>query len=322
MKGLSDVKRDDAKHSLSKDDQAKIRTIMAQLEREAQASVERGDGPTRAAPQLRRRLIALTAVGVGMVLFLAVGVIAREFAQGPRRVLPAVPSAPPAPVASRGPEASRAPEASQAPEASRPPEAPRESGGASESSPAAAPVPPPTAAAPVPEPSPTVAAPTEPAGPSMETTQTPSSEVSPRSPEPPAAGQASSPTRRRTRSTSERGTRPTPPASREPARRQLAAAPETWILWAQEEGREAQIHGWQVKAVLSAQSACDQAMRDEIRRAKNAFVTAHGAGYTVGDTHGRAGWGGFHESKGATYVDFGVTYRCLPGTDPRAPRES
>ncbi len=298
------MKDDDGKHHLSKDDQEKIRAIMLQLDREARASVERDDGHTRASGRLRKRLIALTAVGAAMVLFLGVGVIAREFSRGPRRVLAGGPRAPSAQEASRG---------SSEPSAAAVPDPPRT---------VAVPMPeqPPTAAVPSPEQPPTAAVPTDAAGPSGRKTQNPTSDISPPRPEPPVGGQDSFTKRRGTRSTSAGGTRPGPPVSNEPAPSQLSSPTETWILWAQEEGREAQTTGWQAKAVLSAQSWCDKAMQDEIRRAKNAFIAAHGAGYTVGDTHGRSGWGGFHEDKGATYVDLGVTYQCLRGTDPRAPR--
>jgi hypothetical protein len=301
---LNEVKDDDGKHHLSRDDQEKIRTIMLQLDREARTSVERDDGHTRASGRLRKRLIALTALGAGMVLFLGVGVIAREFSHGPRRVLAGGPHAPSAQEASRR---------SSEPSAAAAPDPPRT---------VAVPIPEqsPTAAVPIPEQPPTAAVPTDAVGPSGRETRNPTLDISPPRPEPPVEGQDSFTKRRGTRSTSAAGTRPKPPVSNEPAPSHLSSATETWILWAQEEGREAQTHGWQAKAVLSAQSWCDKAMRDEIQRAKNAFIAAHGAGYTVGDAHGRSGWGGFHEDKGTTYVDLGVTYQCLPGTDPRAPR--
>ncbi len=99
-----------------------------------------------------------------------------------------------------------------------------------------------------------------------------------------------------------------------------ASAQDVWILWAQEEGPEAETVRWQVKVAVPSQSACEKAMRDEIERAKRAFIDAHDVGYKVGDTGG-SGWTGVHEEKGAVHLDIRVMYQCLPETvDPRGPR--
>ncbi len=89
-----------------------------------------------------------------------------------------------------------------------------------------------------------------------------------------------------------------------------------WHLWAQEEGPRAETFRWQVKVAVPSQSACDKLMRDEIGRAKNGFIRAHGAGYTVADIGGSA-WTGIHADQTGVHLDLRVWYQCLPaGVDP------
>jgi hypothetical protein len=107
---------------------------------------------------------------------------------------------------------------------------------------------------------------------------------------------------------------PTPEPTAPPGATHRELSPATdWILWTQEEGPEAQTPDRRIKAVFSAQSGCDKALRDEMRRAMNDFIVDHGTGYGVGESQSGSGWGGFHDENGATHVDIGVTYECRPG---------
>jgi hypothetical protein len=97
-----------------------------------------------------------------------------------------------------------------------------------------------------------------------------------------------------------------------------AFAQDVWMLWAQEEGPEAEMPRWQVKVAVPSPSACEKAMRDEIRSAKRAFVDSHEVGYKVADTS--VGWTGMHDEGGIAKVDIQMKYQCLPDTqDPRRP---